>query len=86
MSFFKSAFDFVSGGNTDHELVGSYVELGSKKLHVNRVIAEGKIMIITSGYSGTVFKYFWLHAGTLTDCGDNNIQLTCECMPVSYFF
>ena len=42
MSFFKSALDFVAGSNSDHELIGSYVELGSQKLYVNKVIAEGK--------------------------------------------
>jgi len=42
MSFFKSALDFVSGSNSEHELIGSYVELGSQKLYVNRVIAEGR--------------------------------------------
>ena len=49
MSFLKSAFDFVGGSNSnnsDHELVGSYVELGKTKLFVNRVIAEGKIIAI----------------------------------------
>ena len=45
MSFFKSAIDFVSGGNSDHELIGSHVELGSQRLYVSRVIAEGEIVL-----------------------------------------
>ena len=52
MSFFKSALDFVSGGNSDHELVGSYVELGSQKLYVNRVIAEGMVSLLENKLLG----------------------------------
>ena len=47
MSFFKTALDFVGvsgGGNSEHELVGSYVDLGAQKLYVNRVVAEGKCL------------------------------------------
>jgi len=44
MSFFKSALDFVSGGSSNNDFVGSVVELGKQKLFVNRIIAEGKIL------------------------------------------
>nr|XP_039272755.1 cyclin-G-associated kinase-like [Styela clava] len=41
MSFFKSALDFVSGGGSDNEFVGTSVELGDLTLYVKNVIAEG---------------------------------------------
>ncbi|XP_076811741.1 cyclin-G-associated kinase-like isoform X1 [Clavelina lepadiformis] len=46
MSFLKSALDFVSGSSADNDFVGSFVELGRQKLHVNRVIAEGGFALV----------------------------------------
>ena len=42
--FFKSAFNYLGGASVsqDNDFVGQVVELGSQKLRVKRVIAEGK--------------------------------------------
>ncbi len=42
--FFKSALGYLSNSapGQDNDFVGQYVELGSQKLRVKRVIAEGE--------------------------------------------
>ena len=45
--FFRSAFDYLNSvsinTSQDNDFVGQYVELGTQKLRVKSVIAEGKI-------------------------------------------
>lgn len=46
--FLKSAMGYFSpttNGDNDNEFVGQIVEVGSLKLRVKRVIAEGKVII-----------------------------------------
>ena len=49
--FFKSAFNYLGGASVsqDNDFVGQVVELGSQKLRVKRVIAEGKKLQKTLG-------------------------------------
>nr|XP_018668596.1 cyclin-G-associated kinase isoform X1 [Ciona intestinalis] len=57
MSFLKSALDFVSGGNSNENFVGSTVELGQQKLNVNRAIAEGGFAIVYEASDENGTKY-----------------------------
>ena len=60
--FFRSAFDYLNNATTsqDNDFVGQYVELGTQKLRVKSVIAEGIIFIYDHILINFQLLYFFI--------------------------